>query len=175
MGDGKDSTMKVTGYKFQHALRELGHVSDIAAGQFNDSLKVFPDDVKTHPTEVMARYQAAEAKIAKLQTLQAQYNLDVTVQVQGQPMTLSEAVKLVGGAGRAEKMWRSVAAPKQDRYGGDRDTRDAGVVVAQKVISTEEAAGHAKAAARWASALREAIQVGNATEMEFPVDEALFE
>lgn len=165
--------MKVTGYKFQHALRELAHTRDIAAGQFDDCLKVFPGESKLHPTTVMIRFQAAEAQIAKLQTAQADYNLQVQVRVLDQTMPLSEAVKLVGGAGRAEKMWRDVAAPKKDRYGSD--TRDTTSIVAQRTISTEEAAAEAKKAARWASALREAIQVGNATELEFQLDVALFE
>lgn len=167
--------MKVTGYKLQHALRELAHARDIAAGQFEDSLKVFPDDEKPSPEAVMNAYQDAEAKIARLQTVQADYNLRVKVSVLDKRLTLSEAVKLVGGAGRAEKMWRGVAAPKTDRYGYDRDTRDATAVVAKRTITTEKAATLAKNAARWASALREAIQVGNATEIEFELDEALFE
>ena len=167
--------MKVTGYKLQHALRELAHTSVIAAGQFDDSLTVFPDEKKPHPTKVMDDFQEAESKIARLQTFQAAYNLRVTVKVEGHTMTLSQAVKLVGGAGRIEKMWRSVAAPAKDIY-SRRDTRDATSIVSQKTISTGEAAALAKAAARWASALREAIQVGNATELELDeLDPALFE
>jgi len=167
--------MKVTGYKFQHALRELGHARDIAAGQFNDSLKVFPGDKKLEPQTIMASYLKAETQIAKLQTAQAQYNLRIMVTVLGKRMTLSEAVKLVGGAGRVEKMWRSVAAPAKDRYSSDNDTRDATAIVAVKTITTIEAAALAKQAARWASALREAIQTGNATEIEIELDGALFE
>lgn len=167
--------MQVTGYRFQHALRELGHARDIAAGQFDDSLKVFPGETKARPQDIMKTYLDAEGKIARLQTGQAIYNLKVRVKVLDQAMTLSEAVKLVGGAGRAEKMWRSVAAPVKDRYGYDRDTRDATAIVSEKTISTNEAAVLAKAAARWASALREAIQTGNATEIDIELDPALFE
>lgn len=167
--------MKVTGYKLQHTLRELTHTRDIAAGQFDNSLKFFPGDEKGDPKAVMAAYLEAEAKIARLQTGQALYNLKVPVDVLGKRMTLSEAVKLVGGAGRAEKMWRSVAAPKKDRYGYDRDERTEGTIVAQRTITPVEAAALAKEAARWASALREAIQTGNAVEVEIELDPALFE
>ena len=155
--------MKVTGYKLQHTLRELSHTRDIAAGQFDSSLKFFPGDEKGDPKAVMAAYLEAEAKIARLQTGQALYNLKVQVDVLGKRMTLSEAVKLVGGAGRAEKMWRSVAAPKKDP------------IIAQRTITPMEAAALAKEAARWASALREAIQTGNAVEVEIELDTALFE
>lgn len=167
--------MKVTGYKFQHALRELAHTRDIAAGQFDSSLKFFPGDAKPDPKAVMAKYLDAEAKIARLQTGQAHYNLKVRVKVLDTTMTLSEAVKLVGGAGRAEKMWRSVAAPKKDRYGYDRDERTEGTIVAQRTMTPDEAGDLAKQAARWASALREAIQVGNATDVEIELEPGLFE
>lgn len=167
--------MKISGYKLQHALRELTHARDIAAGQFDDALKAFPGDEKPTPEKVMTAFLDAEAKIARLQTVQGDYNLRVKVDVLGKRMSLSEAVKLVGGAGRAEKMWRSAAAPKKDRYGYDRDERTEGTIIAKRTISTEAATQKAKEAARWASALREAIQVGNATEVEFEVDEALFE
>jgi len=170
-----DATMKITGYKLQHVLRELAHTRDIAAGQFDDSLKAFPGDQKRSPIEVMRDYQDAETKIAKLQVAQSTYNLKVTVKVIDQQMPLSEAVKLVGGAGRAEKMWRTVAKPVKDRYGYDSDTRDANVLVAVKTITVVEAAKLAKDAAKWASALREAIQVGNASEIEIEIDPALFE
>ena len=167
--------MKVTGYRFQHTLRELAHSRDIASGQFDDSLKVFPGEVKVRPEDAMRAFLDAEAKIAKLQTAQSQYNLKVGVQVLDKRMTLSEAVKLVGGAGRAEKMWRAAAAPAKDRYGFNKDMRSAGDVIAASTVSLVEAATHAKEAARWASALREAIQVGNATELDLEVDPALFE
>lgn len=167
--------MKITGYRLQHTLRELAHTRDIAAGQFDDSLKVFPGEMKARPQDIMTAYLDAEGKIARLQTGQALYNLKVQVDVLGKRMTLSEAVKLVGGAGRAEKMWRSVAAPKKDRYSYERDTRDATAVVATATVTTAEAATLAKEAARWASALREAIQTGNATEIEMELDPALFE
>ena len=159
--------MKVTGYKLQHALREMAHVRDIAAQHFSEGLRVFKGDEYVHPEKAMAMFIAAENKIARLQTAQAQYNLAVTVDVQGETMPLAQAVKLVGGAGRSEKMWRSCAKDTgKDRYSYRENTREAGVKVAQRTVSVDDATAHAKTAAKRASALREAIQVGNATGMD---------
>jgi len=167
--------MKITGYKLQHTLRELAHRRDTAAARFPKSLWRFEDEDKPSPEEVMAAYREAEESIAKLQTAQGKYNLAITVNVMGEEMTLSEAIKRVGGAGRMEKMWRGFAAPKKDRYGyDDPSTRDSGVERAQRQVSEDDAAGYAQKAARFASSLREAIQVANATEVEIELDPALF-
>jgi len=159
--------MKVTGYKLQHAIREMTHVRDIAAQHFTEGLRVFEGDEYVHPVKAMTMFQKAEDKIARLQTAQAQFNLAVTVDVQGISMPLARAVKLVGGAGRQEKMWRSCAKDTgKDKYSYRENTRDAGVKVAQRTVTVEEATNYARTAGRWASALREAIQVANATEAD---------
>ncbi len=168
--------MKVTGYKLQHSLRELHHIKDMAASRFNGSLYAFADQKKTSPQEIMNTLAKAETRIAQMQTAQSRYNLAITVNVNGDEMTLAEAVKRVGGAGRMEKMWRGVAVKKHDRYSyGNEDlVRTEGEVRAQPTITPVEAAGLAKQASRFASALREAIQVANATEIEIELDPAIF-
>ena len=162
--------MKTTGYKLRHAIREAEHIKNIAAGQWDDSLHAFPgeDETKAAPQVLMAKYVECENRLAALQLAQTRYNLAVTVTVQGQPMTLCEAVKRVGGAGRAEK---------KDRYGYNRDlTRNSTEIRAVRTISIEAALLEAKRAARYASALREAIEVGNSTEVEIEnLDSSLFE
>ncbi len=104
--------MQITGYKLQHTLRELHHRRDIAARRFDQGQHRFEGEDKPTAEEAYIRFSAAEAAIAKLQTAQAQYNLAQRVTVLGVSMTLAEAVKRVGGAGRMEKMWRSVGGPK---------------------------------------------------------------
>ncbi len=156
--------MNVTGYKLQHAIREMTHVRDIASQQFSEGLQVFEGDEHVTPENAMAMFIQAEDKIARLQTAQAQYNLGLIVEVMGRVMPLARAVKLVGGAGRQEKMWRSCAkGPGKDRYSYRGDTREAGVKVTKRTVSVEDATNLARKAGRWASALREAIQVANAT------------
>lgn len=168
--------MKVTGFQISNALRELYHVRDIAAATWADCQYAFAGENKPHPDDVALRFMDAEAKVAKLQVAQQHYNLTVRVSVQGQQMTLSEAVKRVGGAGRMEKMWRSYAVPKKDRYErGPEVVRNKDEVHAGRVIPTHAATDRARAASRFANALRSAIQIGNATEIEIDMDPELLQ
>lgn len=167
--------MKVTGYRLQHALRELEHAREVAAQQFNDNILQFKSAADNMELPlVFARFTRLEKQIAKAQTAQTRYNLSVAVNVLGEDMSLLQAVKLVGGAGRAEKMWRdTVKGKKTDRYGYNNDQRTAGTEYAERSVPVDDAMKHAQHAARIASALREAIQVGNATELEIEgLDEA---
>ena len=169
--------MIVTGYQLQHAIREAEHMKNLAASQWDGCLHAFEDDEKLSPDQVMEKYRAEEERLAKLQTAQAKYNLGIEVEVLGEKMTLCRAIKLVGGAGRAEKMWRTAAAgEKRDRYSLRSDmTRSKDEVRAERTISVEDALARAKKAARYAAALREAIQVANATKHEIELDPSLFE
>lgn len=159
--------MKVTGYKLQHTLRELKHQRDIAAGQFSESLYAFEDETKPSPTSLMDTYQDCEAKIARIETAQQRYNMAVQVDVQGVSMPLSEAIKRIEGAGRAEKMWRTCAKDTgRDTYSLRETPRSKDEERAKRQVSVEDAMTFARKAAKFASALRMAVQVGNATEVE---------
>lgn len=171
--------MKINGYKIQHRLRELAHRRDIAASQFSDGLWQFETEEgsKLHPNEAMATFADCEYKIARLQVVQAQYNLAVEVFVGEQTMTLHEAVKRVGGAGRMEKMWRSASASTgNDRYGyGSRMERSKDNEYAKRMLSVDECMEASVTASKFATDLREAIQLGNARTIELDVDAALFD
>ena len=174
--------MKVTGYRLRQAIKEMETQRDLLAARFADCLKEFEGEEKPDPLDVMGLYQQAEIELATLQSAQAEYNVQVTVYphmpVGGTKasMTLSEAIKQVGGAGRVEKMWKTAALGPKNRYGYESDSRDRDAVVAKKKISAEGAGKMAKRAGKWASSLREAIQLGNATELDIEgLDPTLFE
>lgn len=170
--------MRITGYQIRAALRGFELNRKIASQQFNDSLHFFEGEEKPLPDEFMRRFVDAEERVARLQVLQAQYNLGVTVEVQGRRFTLHEAVKLVSGANRSEKMWRDAAHKKQRRRGYGTDVslqRKDDDVFAFRAITIDDAAERAKTAGRYAAALKEAIQVGNATSIDFDVPSGLFE
>jgi hypothetical protein len=169
--------MKITGYKIQHKLKELEEAKEVTAQQFNDGILQFASQAeKTDIREVFARYTSLERNIAALQTLQAQYNLQVNVSVLGETMPLHQAVKLVGGAGRSQKMWKEVVKGKKNaRYSfSEPDGRNKDTEYASRSVPMEEALKHSQHASRLAGSLREAIQVGNATEIELNTDESLF-
>lgn len=160
--------MKVTGFQIREAMRRWELRRETAANQFTDSLLAFRDEQKATPDEVMKGFVDAEAAVAKLQTAQAKLNLVVTVDVQGTKMPLIEAIKRLGGAGRAEKMWRQAAGgTKKDRYGyRDENVRREGEERAASTISQKEAISRATKAGSFASAVRNAIAKGNTVEVE---------
>ena len=171
--------MKVTGYQLMRALKELAFAKEAAEGVFDDSLWKFDDEEKPTPGVAAVAYFNAEGAFAQVQSAQAIYNQAVKVKVEDTEMALALAVKLVGGAGRMEKKWRDITKPKKkDSWDLDESLsrrRDEGSEYAKQQISFKEAQTLAKEAAKYASALREAVQVGNSTKVEIEgLDPALF-
>jgi len=157
----------ITGYLLREAIRRWELRRDTASNQFEDSLTKFPGETKPDPNGLSAQFAHAEDVIAKLQTAQNRYNLAIEVEVLNGTMTLAEAVKRLGGAGRLEKMWRTAAggSNKKDRYGYQSDTRQAGEIRAEKTVSVQVAMDNANRAAVFAGAIRAAIATGNGTQM----------
>lgn len=168
--------MKITGYALREALKQHELRRDAASRSFNGTLKSFTDESKETPQAVMEVLRHAERCIARLQVAQMRYNLAVTVP--GGTMLLAEAIKLIGGIGRAEKMWRTVAGPKEDRYSSyhEEDVRDPTKIRASSTITVKEAVALAAATAKESSQLRESIAIANATSVEVEgLDASLFE
>jgi len=163
--------MKITGYKLKETIKRAEMVRDTVASHFNGSLHKFEGDEKDGPQDVVQKFRKADLALAKVQTIQAQYNLAVEVEVLGEKMTLMEAVKRVGGAGRVEKMWRSASGEKRDRYSyrDDDITRDKDQIRAQPTINKSQALELAQEAAKLAGALRAAIADGNSVAVELDV------
>ncbi len=173
--------MQVTGYQIREALRRWNLRRDAESALFEDSLRRFPDDEKPAPKTVIENFTAADRAIALLQVAQDRYNLAVTIEVKWgdgrgvngiDTMTLAEAVKLVGGAGRVEKMWRSAANPQKDRYASREEVRNPDEVRAKPVMKTGDILVEADKSARYAGALRQAIALANGREIDLS-DEGL--
>jgi hypothetical protein len=170
--------MKITGYQLREAIKQQELRRDTAARAFNGTLKAFPEEKKEKPQDVVGQFLQAEQAIARLQVAQMRYNLGVQIEVHSLKMTLAEAIKLIGGDARAEKMWRSAAGPAPDRYGYGQndDVRDPNQVRAVATITASEATKLASGAAKRAGGLRAAIAVGNAREFELEgLEPTLFE
>ena len=153
--------MKVTGYRIQQALRAEQDRRELAETRFTASLRAFPGEEDGDPIQRMKELQECEERIALFQAAQTAFNVAVQLNVLGQKMSLLAAVKLVGGAGRREKLWRDAAKdpPSYER------TRDRDAIVAKRMVPQDKCAELAVEAGRWARALRAAIQGGNAVEI----------
>lgn len=170
--------MLVTGYKIQQAIRRHTSSLEIANKQFVEGVTYFPSCEKPDILKLFESYAEHEAAIAELQVAQALYNLRVTVTATASDgtekrMSLHEAVKRVGGAGRGEKMWRTAAkGGGNDRY-CNKDERSKENEYAVPAMNPTDCLQQANRAGRYAGSLREAIQLGNATEFDIEINPAL--
>ena len=171
--------MKITGYMLRESIKQHELRRDTAARAFPGTLNKFPNEEKETPHQAVKTFLEAEDAIVRLQVAQSLYNLAVKVEANGEKMTLEEAIKRIGGYARAEKMWRSAAGPKNDRYssyGNNDRERDHTKVFAKETVTSTEAVKFATAAAKKAGALRAAIATGNASSVEMEdLDPTLFE
>ena len=166
--------MELNGYKIRNAIQEQTQRRSVLAAQFRESLKKFDDEEKEHPANLMEVYMACENAITALQVIQTQYNWTVKVKIHGKETKLLTAIKLIGGYGRIEKMWRT-AAPKYDRYSDyGEGSRSKDTIYAKDQMSPAQILEASKAASKECAAIREAIAIGNSTPMEFDVDPSLF-
>lgn len=159
-------SVMVNGFLLREAIRRWELRRDTAATQFESSVSKFEDEEKASPDELAKEFVTAETAIGKLQAIQTAYNLYVTIAVGDTRMTLCEAVKRLGGAGRLDKMWRVLCGEKKDKYDLRNEmTRRADEVRAVRVVSVREAMSRASAAAKFASTLRAAIAKGNGEDV----------
>src|SRR3990167_8019674 len=119
------ASKEVTGYTLREALKRWRIRRDVADKQFKDSLWAFASDEgqKVSSEQISKNYAEADYNLAKLQEIQQEFNRTVAIDVQGRKMTLALAIKLVGGVGRRESMWRNAATDtgRDRRYYGGRE------------------------------------------------------
>lgn len=155
--------MLVDGVKIREALSRYKTIAETLASQFKESCWAFEGEAGLSPCEMDRQAKEAEEAVAELEELQQLYNLITTVEVCGTVITLANAVKLVGSAGRRAKAWKEVARDNgRDRY-SDRRTRSKDEITAKRTISVKDALAEHANAERYASQLRSAIARGNMT------------
>lgn len=158
--------MKVNGYLIREAIKRWTLYKDTIQAQFKESLYYFDEDQKADPIAVMNEFSKAEYAVAYLEEAQQRFNQIVQVTVLNETMPLTRAVKLVGGAGRQEKMWRDASIKKKDRYSyDDKLSRSKDTEYAKPAISRAEAIDSSAKASKFAAALRNAIARGNNTDV----------
>lgn len=165
--------MKITGYKLREALKMAELKRDSLDAQFHGSLHAFPEekDRKRKPLDIADELSQIEAKIALLQAAQAHYNLAVKVLVGNDGMTLTEAVKLVGGVARTIERWKR--ASQEVSRDSDRiriRRKDEDVVHADAMISPDEVLERLESAEKRAAELRGAIAHGNSIVANIELD-----
>lgn len=168
--------MITTGYKLQSAIKRAKAAREIKNHIFNENLFQFESEkAKNVDTDaVWTSWLKEENRLVKLQTLQQEYNQAVKVKVFDEEISLSEATKRVGVASRAERVWKqaakgSVYKTRSARRWHDEDSskvREEGKEYAKPVFEIDYCTEKAKIYGGVAGTLREAIQTGNAQEVD---------
>ena len=160
--------MKINGYQLREAIKRWLLQRDAASQMFKDSLFSFQGEEKDDPAKMMADFIVADRNVARLEETQQIYNQAVICSVQAERLTLALCVKLVGGAGRQEKMWREAAVGKKERYAYREESRerDKDKEYATPALSIQQYSEQSRVAAKYASGLRNAIARGNATDVD---------
>lgn len=163
-----ESDMQINGYILRDALQRWDRKRTLATKMFPSSFYKFEGDSKPSPNTIMEQFLEADRNYARIQEIQQRYNSFVTVTIQDETISLSLAVKLISGAGRAEKMWANSIELKSKRYSYDDDvetTRSKDTIYANRTMSEEACLEKAEQASRNASNLRTAIAQANATSV----------
>jgi len=167
--------MLINGYKLKEAIKDWEMKRDSKKSEFSSSLKKFPDEEKEHPTLLAKEIVEAESAIVKLQELQMRYNCLVKVKVLDNEISLCEAVKSHGFAGRIEKMWKDALIAKKDSYDYRSDEKSTTTIFSSEVMKSSEVMLELKRATKFANAINAAIGVANGVEIDFDrVDDKLF-
>jgi hypothetical protein len=172
--------MLITGNRILDALDMLKERVKSLDTQFKPSLYRFEDesaDEKRDPRDIVAEFEKLHERIARLQEVQAAYNLRVEVDVLGEQMTLQRILHLIGSASRVKAHWLSASAPEEQNIYAINPLRqrDKEHEYAKRVVPLAEAQQLADHASRRALALKQAIRSANAREVEMEAPEDLFE
>ena len=103
-------TLKVKGSQLKASIKQWIKLREQFSAEFKDSIYTFKDDQKRHPDVIMKDFIRAERAVCRLQDAQQQFNKSAAGTLRnGQTMDLSIATKIIGGLGRAEKMWNTAS------------------------------------------------------------------
>lgn len=162
--------MQVTGHQLMQAIKKRQLRLNVLNGQFDGELYAYEGEMKD-PIKVANSIRDTENQIAKLEFLQSNYNILVKIKINEESLTLCEAIKRLGGAGRISALWAHVL-PKRDRYSSRRDpydlTRNKDQEKAQLVVNQDQLLELATEASSYAADLRALIAAANNTLADFP-------
>lgn len=166
--------MKVTGYKLREAVRRWVTAQSVAAKMFPETLFAFEGDQKDDPKDVDESFWTASKNIAELQELQQKYNMENFVEVRGERMTLSRAIKLVAFAGQRSKSWKTAASETgRGRFSDRVLTRSKEDEIASRKVSVKECLNCQIGVDSYLADLRTAIAVANGREIDMEIRDEL--
>ena len=155
-------TLAITGDKIMEALYKLSSKRSIAEDAFQEIIKQ-DNCSKGNAFEAMDRLLKVERDIAFIQTLQTQYNLSVLLKTsEGKDISLTEAVKRIGGEARSSQLWKNITNHKlRKKFGTQLKFEDAVLLSSGQQSAVRQ--------------LRTAIEKANSTPVSMSAPVGLFD
>lgn len=173
----KAATMQVNGFQIREAIKHWTLKREMAVKVFNDAGFTFDGENKTHPVEAAEAVRNSDEAVARLETFQQQFNSSISVEFNGKPIKLSQAVKMIAGVGRLENLWKTYAGKGlsgTDHHRGYGEAlavvRKADEVHAKRVMPLADCVAKAAQFAKQQAALRALISSANGTQIAVPED-----
>ncbi len=176
---GEKEPMKTNGYRLREAIKAWETRKELAEHALSNALFVFPGEENKNPIPYWEQISEAEQAIVRLQTAQAQYNLQVKVKIGEYIAPLAYAIKYIGAIQRFVKLWKGLLQKgkiQEDRYSRQHTwIRKEDEVHASKTVSDDECRDRVIRYRRQENELRARIATANAEEIEIEgLDEDLF-
>lgn len=170
--------MKINGYKLQHMLADLKQERETLTALFDKETRAFPSDEKGDPMAVSESLEKCESEIVHIQDIQASYNRQVMVELAGESIPLSAAIKLAGGLGRIEGLWRKlvgeISSSHRNPYNDGLATRPAPGAQTQETqvftVSLDVARKRLREATKLTRECKEAVAGGNGQAVDIGDD-----
>jgi hypothetical protein len=167
--------MKINGYKLQHMLADLKQERDTLTALFDKESRAFPGDVAGDLMAVSENLERCEAEIVHVQEVQNAYNRQVVVELAGKPVALAAAIKLAGGLGRIEGIWRKlvgeISSSHRNPYGDALEKRVKDREETQVfTVSLDVARKKLREATKMTRECKEAVAGGNGQVIEIGGD-----
>jgi hypothetical protein len=167
--------MRINGYKLQHILADLKQEREMLTALFDKETRAYPSEKAGDPMAVSENLEKCEAEIVHIQEVQSGYNREVRIELGGKPFSLSAAVKLAGGLGRIEGMWRKlvgeISSSHRNRYSEGLESRVKDREEVQVfTVSLDVAKKKLREATKMTRECKEAVAGGNGQMIEIGDD-----
>ena len=170
-------TIEVTGYMIRTGIETATRHRDGLVSLFKNSTKKFSGEEKDDLKAISKNLEQAELNLVELQVIQDLYNQAVVVNnpsFGGDRFTLSQAIKMVGGLSRMEKIWKD-AGETTDRIYGRHDQRVEGTEYATLAVPVKESTAISESFSKRKSTLSRLISEANGTKINMQVTDGLLE
>ncbi len=174
--------MKVNGYQLKEAIKRWEARKEPLLREFRNSFFRKASQTGRMPSEIEKDILKTENSICALQEAQAKYNLQITVSYflfgEEQRMTLMSAVKMIGGVGRMEGLWKAESSKEEDPYDSQRlhyGATNAQYEWPKRTMLIKDIVETAANKNAQLTALRAGIAEANSKELNLDIDSSLFQ